>query len=88
MMALIDCLDPVSQDKLKELRERLNGFYNNTNSIKKGDIEKAFSELMVYLHNTYLSEVSKGVIPASILKKTQKTPEPAKHPKVLSSELE
>lgn len=74
LLSLIDILDETSQNNLKTQRTQITAMQNG--NLRKEEIQKIFSQIIMYLHKTYLQEVSLGLIPASSLAYTK--PEPAK----------
>jgi hypothetical protein len=74
LLSLIDILDETSQNQLKNQRTQITAMQNG--NLNKEEIQKIFSQIIMYLHKTYLQEVSLGLIPASSLAYTK--PEPAK----------
>lgn len=60
MVALILSLDKESKNQLKKLLERLE-------SNREGKNLEMFDELSSFLHKTYFSELSLGIVPAASL---------------------
>jgi len=53
----------------------------------KIELETIFWEVLTFLHQTYLSEVTRGIIPAAIFNPTTPKPEAKKYDKTLSDEV-
>jgi len=88
LRGLIAALDNKSKKKLEQYHAQLILFEENPKQASRQDIEDIFWKVLTYLHQTYLSEISKGIIAAATLKATQKTPEPKIYKKTLSADVE
>jgi len=87
MYTLIETLDSKSQKKLEKEYATLKALEKRPAQATREDIHEIYGAILKYLHFTYLSEVTKGIIPASTLKPTVKVPEVKKYGKVLSPEV-
>ena len=85
LIGVIQSLPENCQNVLKDVLNQLSKFERSGN-FKNEDIRSIYSAVYDYLHRTFLSEISKGIIPTATLKGEKKKPEPKAYPKVLSSE--
>ncbi len=73
MLSLIDMLDETSQKQLEPQRTKITDMQEGR--LQKDTVYKIFSTISIYLHKTYLQEVSLGLIPASTLTNTKQIPD-------------
>ena len=76
LKGLIDILDEQSQKTLKKQRERIVELLHG--SYQREQIEEVVQQVSIYLHKTYLQEMTTGLIPTSTLPTDGKTPEKKK----------
>ena len=88
MLGVIHSLPEKDKKNLDEILKTLEEYKRNIILCKDGGLEKLYSDLYNYLHLTFLSEVTSGIIPASMIKGDKKRPEAKAYPKILSSEVQ
>ena len=86
LRGLIGSLDKKSQKRLKDEYDMLIKFENNGTSVRT-DIEDAYRKVCAFLHDTYLSEVSRGIIPASTLPSAKPKPTAKQYKRTLSEDV-
>jgi len=86
LRGLIGSLDKKSQKALTKPYNKLLKFDNNGTCGRK-EIEDVYREICAFLHDTYLSEVSRGIIPASTLPSAKPKPTTKKYDRTLSDEV-
>jgi len=87
ILGVIDSLPQSYKDELKDLKIESLQLSKNPKSCQLNKVRALYSDLTTFLHKTLLSEVSGGIIPASMLKGDKKKPKAQAYPKVLSSEV-
>ena len=84
---LISSLDAKSQKTLEPQLKQLESFHTNFNLCSRTKLKQIYQEVLRYLHRTYLSEVTRGIIPASTLPPTTPKPKAKQYKKTLPDDV-